>query len=182
MYAIGTSFAIGLVYLLSLTLCIQVGHASLQMTTSFSDIHSAYMHAINSADLSLSYDASVPTTLSTTLSHLIVNFSIQDLSDLTDPTISLSGSYVAQIMWDVFESRYGYGLPSLLLMLLPLGAIFFCGMFSITSASRCPLKMIVMDCQSKHMCINMRMSFRCSNVTSFCVLSFENVLWYCARP
>ena len=113
----------------------------------------------------------------TTLSHLIVNFSIQDLSDLTDPTISLSGSYVAQIMWDAFESRYGYGLPSLLLMLLPLGAIFFCGMSSITSASRCPLKMIVMDCQSKHMCINMKMSFRCSNVTSFCVLSFENVLY-----
>ena len=74
----------------------------------------------------------------TTLFHLIVNFSIQDLSDLTDPTISLSGSYVAQIMWDAFESRYGYGLPSLLLMLLPLGAIFFCGMSSITSASRYP--------------------------------------------
>ena len=141
MYAIGTSFAIGMVYLLSLTLCIQVGHASLEMTTSFSDIHSAYMHAINSVclpKLSLSYDAFVPITLSTTLSHLIVTFSIQDLTDLTDPTISLSGSYVAQIMWDVFESRYRYGLPSLLLMLLPLGAIFFCGMLSITSASRCP--------------------------------------------
>ena len=139
------------------------------------------MHAINSVcllNLSLFYDASVPITLSTTLSHLIVTFSIQDLSDLTDPTISCSGSYVAQIMWDVFESRYGYGLPSLLLMLLPLGAIFFCGMFSITSASRCPLKrMIVMDCQSEHMCINMRMSFRCSIVTSFCALSFENVLY-----
>ena len=29
LYAIGTSFAIGLVYLLFLTVCIQVGHASL---------------------------------------------------------------------------------------------------------------------------------------------------------
>ncbi|KAL0018124.1 hypothetical protein WJX77_006203 [Trebouxia sp. C0004] len=82
LYAIGASFVIGLVYLLSLTVC------------------------------------------------------IQDLTDLTNPTISLSGSYVAQIMWDVFESRYGYGLPSLLLMLVPLGAICFCGILSITSASR----------------------------------------------
>ncbi len=34
LYAIGISFAIGLVYLLSITVCIQVKHASLLMTTS----------------------------------------------------------------------------------------------------------------------------------------------------
>ena len=148
------------------------------MTTSFSDIYSAGMHAINSVcllNLSFSYDAFVPITLSAPLSHLIVTFSIQDLTDLTNPNISLSGSYVAQIMWDVFESRYGYGLPSLLLMLLPLGAIFFCGMFSIASASRClHNRMIVVDCQSKDMCIDMGMSFKCSNVTSCCMLSYKN--------
>ncbi len=79
----------------------------------------------------------LPMTVSTTLAHLNGTCVIQDLTELTDPAVSLSGSYVAQIMWDVFESRYGYGAPSLLLMLVPLGAMYFCGLLSITSASRC---------------------------------------------
>ena len=123
------------------------------------------MHAtINSGwllHLSVFYDDRLPIVLSAALAHLIVCFLIQDLTDLTNPTISLSGSYVAQIMWDVFESRYGYGLPSLLLMLVPLGAICFCGMLSITSASRCLRNrgMNIMDCQGKDMCIDISMSY-----------------------
>ena len=110
------------------------------------------MHAVHCVcllRLSLSCDAFLPITLS--IAHLIVAFLLQDLTVLTDPTISLSGSYVAQIMWDVFESRYGSGASSLLLMLVPLGAICFCGMLSITSASRCLRKMgmNIMDCQGK---------------------------------
>ena len=62
---------------------------------------------------------------------------IQDLAVLTNPSISQSGSVVAQNIWDVVESRWGFGTPSLLLMLVPLGAIWFCGVLSITSASRC---------------------------------------------
>ena len=59
---------------------------------------------------------------------------MQDLAVLTNPSISQSGSFV---IWDVVESRWGFGTPSLLLMLVPLGAIWFCGLLSITSASRC---------------------------------------------
>ena len=92
---------------------------------------------ISSFSLATSQSTFLPIALPAALAHSIVTFLIQDLTDLTDPNISLSGSYVAQIIWDGFESRYGYGLPSLLLMLVPLGAIFFCGMLSITSASRC---------------------------------------------
>ena len=62
---------------------------------------------------------------------------MQDLAVLTNPSISQSGSFVAQIIWDVVESRWGFGTPSLLLMLVPLGAVWFCGLLSITSASRC---------------------------------------------
>ena len=83
------------------------------------------------------YDNRLPIALSPALADLLVTFLTQDLTDLTNPAVSLSGSYVAQIMWDVFESRYGYGTPSLVLMLVPLGAIYLCGLLSITSVSRC---------------------------------------------
>ena len=59
------------------------------------------------------------------------------MSSYTDPAPELATvSYVAQIMWNAFASRYGHGTGSLLLMLVPLGACFFCGLLSVTSASR----------------------------------------------
>ena len=42
LYAIGASFVIGLVYLLSLTVCIQVGHASLWITSSLQIVSKQY--------------------------------------------------------------------------------------------------------------------------------------------
>lgn len=174
LYAIGASFVVGLMYLLSLTVCIQVRHASLWMTTSFLEtfisiacmqptLHVCSAHLCPVLFPITSPSAFLPITLSAAVAHLIVTLFIQDLTDLTDPTVSLSGSYVAQIIWDVFESRYGYGQPSLLLMLVPLGAMFFCGMSSITSASRCPKSRLnIMDCQGKHRCIDINLSFRCS--------------------
>ncbi|KAL0024345.1 hypothetical protein WJX79_001112 [Trebouxia sp. C0005] len=62
---------------------------------------------------------------------------IQDITTFTDPSAELATvSYVAQIMWDAFESRYSSGHASLLLMVVPLGSCWFCGLLSITSASR----------------------------------------------
>lgn len=72
-----------------------------------------------------SQSAFLPITLAAAVADLIVTLFIQDLTDLTDPTVSLSGSYVAQIIYNVFGSRHGYSLPSLLLMLVLLGPIFF---------------------------------------------------------
>ncbi|KAL0046843.1 hypothetical protein WJX82_011289 [Trebouxia sp. C0006] len=68
---------------------------------------------------------------------LSLTATIQDITTFTDPSAELATvSYVAQIMWDAFESRYSSGHASLVLMMVPLGSCWFCGLLSVTSASR----------------------------------------------
>lgn len=41
-----------------------------------------------------------------------------------------------QVVWDAFAARYGDGMRSIALLVIPLVGQFFCGMASITSNSR----------------------------------------------
>ena len=40
------------------------------------------------------------------------------------------------MFWDIFEARYGSGKMAVVLLMIPLGCGVFCGLHSITSASR----------------------------------------------
>lgn len=63
--------------------------------------------------------------------------SFQNVSNITDPASNLAEvNGVALIFWDIFEAKYGSGTGAVFLLLIPLGCGVFCGLHSITSASR----------------------------------------------
>ena len=63
---------------------------------------------------------------------------LQDFVSVFDPGNETGGALpAAQIMWDAFSARFGSGLGSLLVLAVPLGTSFFCGLFSVTAAARC---------------------------------------------
>lgn len=47
-----------------------------------------------------------------------------------------NGYYVGQIFWDIFQARYGHGGGAIVLMGIPMIAMFFAGMSTVTSNSR----------------------------------------------
>lgn len=62
---------------------------------------------------------------------------LQDVDRLTDPDNGFDGiNIVAQILWESFNTRFGTGAGSLLLLAIPMGANFICALHSVTSASR----------------------------------------------
>ena len=59
------------------------------------------------------------------------------MDSITDPASSLAEmNGVALIFWDIFEAKYESGKGAVFLLLIPLGCGVFCGLHSITSASR----------------------------------------------
>ena len=65
------------------------------------------------------------------------NCAFQNVGNVTDPASSLAEvNGVALIFWDIFEAKYGSGTGAVFLLLIPLGCGVFCGLHSITSASR----------------------------------------------
>jgi len=63
------------------------------------------------------------------------------VNNITDPASNLAEvNGVALIFWDIFEAKYGSGKGALFLLLIPLGCGVFCGLHSITSASRYPFE------------------------------------------
>lgn len=62
----------------------------------------------------------------------------QDWEGITNPPHNLAKvNTVALIVWDVFETRYGWGQGGAILLLMPLGCAVFCGLHCGTSAARC---------------------------------------------
>jgi len=63
--------------------------------------------------------------------------SFQNVTNITDPASNLAEvNGVALMFWDIFEAKYGSGKGAVFLLLIPLGCGVFCGLHSITSASR----------------------------------------------
>jgi len=63
------------------------------------------------------------------------------VTNITDPASSLAEvNGVALMFWDIFEAKYGSGKGAVFLLLIPLGCGVFCGLHSITSASRYPFE------------------------------------------
>ncbi len=59
---------------------------------------------------------------------LSVTFSITDYAALgADDGPLAGGNYVMQVAWDAFNARYGSGIGSLGLMVVPLMCSVFCG-------------------------------------------------------
>ncbi len=73
--------------------------------------------------------------------HLkLLSSGVQDFSSVFDPGNETGGTFpVAQIIWDVFNKRFGTGIGGLVVLCVPLGTSFFCALFSVTSAARCIL-------------------------------------------
>ncbi|DBB05374.1 TPA: hypothetical protein ACH3X3_010590 [Trebouxia sp. C0006] len=69
---------------------------------------------------------------------LAITFSIQDTSDQL--TGSANGYYVGQIFYDAFQGRFHHGGGGIVLLGIPMFAMFFCGMSSVISNSRQALK------------------------------------------
>ncbi|KAL0051838.1 hypothetical protein WJX82_002885 [Trebouxia sp. C0006] len=68
---------------------------------------------------------------------LALTLCIQNVTNITDPASSLAEvNGVALMFWDIFEAKYGSGKGAVFLLLIPLGCGVFCGLHSITSASR----------------------------------------------
>ncbi|KAL0027156.1 hypothetical protein WJX79_010857 [Trebouxia sp. C0005] len=68
---------------------------------------------------------------------LALTLCIQNVDSITDPASSLAEmNGVALIFWDIFEAKYESGKGAVFLLLIPLGCGVFCGLHSITSASR----------------------------------------------
>ena len=59
---------------------------------------------------------------------------VQDTSDLL--TGSANGYYVGQIFYDAFQGRFHHGGGGIVLLGIPMFAMFFCGMSSVISNSR----------------------------------------------
>ena len=47
-----------------------------------------------------------------------------------------NGYYVGQIIWDIFQAKYSHGGGAIVMMGIPMIAMFFCGMSSVISNSR----------------------------------------------
>ena len=65
---------------------------------------------------------------------LVDHCCLQDTSDLV--TGSANGYYVGQVFFDAFEGRFHHGGGGIVLMGIPMFAMFFCGMSSVISNSR----------------------------------------------
>lgn len=62
---------------------------------------------------------------------------LQDWQGLTNPPEHLAKvNTVALIVWDAFETRFGWGQAAAFVLLFPLGCAAFCGLHCITSAAR----------------------------------------------
>ena len=68
---------------------------------------------------------------------MLSNLLLQDTTGLLDVNNGLGGvNIVAQIFWDAWTNKFGDGTGGLVLWVIPLGANWFSGLHSITSASR----------------------------------------------
>lgn len=71
---------------------------------------------------------------------LAILFSIQSTDNISPENIlsgPANGYYVGQIFWDVFEAKYSHGGGAIVMMGIPMIGMFFCGMSSVISNSRC---------------------------------------------
>jgi hypothetical protein len=65
-----------------------------------------------------------------------ITYAVVDVPHLLDPANDAGGYAIAQVFYEVFNDRYGHGLGGILCLGVVAGAIFLCGMSSITSNSR----------------------------------------------
>ena len=68
-----------------------------------------------------------------------VTFAVTNLSHVLDTSNDANGYAIAQVFFDAFQNRYGSGTGGIVCLCIVAVAIFFCGMSSITSNSRCAI-------------------------------------------
>jgi amino acid transporter len=66
-----------------------------------------------------------------------VTFAVTDVDHILDITNDAHGYAIAQIFYDAFQNRYGSGTGGIVCLVVVSVAVFFCGLTSVTSNSRC---------------------------------------------
>jgi len=66
-----------------------------------------------------------------------ITFAVKDISDLLSPDNDAGGYAIAEVFYLAFKSRYGSGAGGIACLGIVAVAIYFCGMSSVTSNSRC---------------------------------------------
>lgn len=66
-----------------------------------------------------------------------ITFAVTDIPNLLSKENDAGGYAIAQIFYEVFKNRYGNGAGGIVCLGIVAVAVFFCGMSSLTSNSRC---------------------------------------------
>lgn len=74
-----------------------------------------------------------------------ITFAVTNIPNLLSKENDAGGYAIAQIFYEVFKNRYGNGAGGIVCLGIVAVAVFFCGMSSLTSNSRCGH--ILLQCQ-----------------------------------
>ena len=128
--AILLSSVTGMAYLLGLTYCISVSCITSGYVYIVAPSLSCQLHTVQDYDHVLSLDNETGGLLP------VGQVSAKLLHELCRPNAQLPTRCLLQILWDSFAKKYGTGTRCIPLLGIPLGACWFCGLLSMTAASR----------------------------------------------